>query len=374
MMFDPPDFPYKELSETLRDHYDSEYLLFNVDTTNTDAVSSINKDLAGAADQIISNVGNHIDFDTTECLDTGNTPFLGNKSTENLNVEQNTELYIVQSDNLLNYEPTLLDENTVNQFLLPLQISSDTNKETEDTGPDILALHSCVICHEIFTTEADLLDHTISFHASDPNLDPMPNSNQHYDLDLDSFWLVCGICQRVLSTALEIEPTGTYLLTFSFFGITQSLINTQDHAEDVASKECGQIFCACDICEKRFSSIEELKMHAIGCQTMGKKDRRSYSSGGSSKMWNCGSCNQLFATARELYRHKRGEDRPTGAPLMAYVCEECDKVLAACALYTRIRRCTKSRSRAGIQSLTRKEGIPSGPGAEPALSFRKAFP
>ncbi|KAI8425082.1 hypothetical protein MSG28_006944 [Choristoneura fumiferana] len=390
MMFDPPDFPYKELSETLRDHYDSEYLLFNVDTTNTDAVSSINKDLAGAADQIISNVGNHIDFDTTECLDTGNTPFLGNKSTENLNVEQNTELYIVQSDNLLNYEPTLLDENTVNQFLLPLQISSDTNKETEDTGPDILALHSCVICHEIFTTEADLLDHTISFHASDPNLDPMPSSsptrtiveqqnkmpdsNQHYDLDLDSFWLVCGICQRVLSTALEIEPTEQLCCATSDgkSSVSPKKLHTmyvcdfcsglfadagaldrhrsscyvqdqsqsfsppqKDHAEDVASKECGQIFCACDICEKRFSSIEELKMHAIGCQTMGKKDRRSYSSGGSSKMWNCGSCNQLFATARELYRHKRGEDRPTGAPLMAYVCEECDKVLGSmCALHT----------------------------------------
>lgn len=127
MMFDPPDFPYKELSETLRDHYDSDYLLFNVDTTTTDAVSSINKDMAGPADQIISNVGNHIDFDTTECLDTGHTSFLGN-STTNLNAEQSTELYIVQSDNLLSYEPTLLDENTVNQFLLPLQISSGANK------------------------------------------------------------------------------------------------------------------------------------------------------------------------------------------------------------------------------------------------------
>lgn len=38
---------------------------------------------------------------------------------------------------------------------------------------------------------------------------------------------------------------------------------------------------------------------------------------------------------RELYRHKRGEDRPPGAPLMAYVCEECDKVLGSmCALHT----------------------------------------
>lgn len=36
----------------------------------------------------------------------------------------------------------------------------------------------------------------------------IPDSNQSNDLDLDSFWLVCGICQRVLSTALEIEPTG----------------------------------------------------------------------------------------------------------------------------------------------------------------------
>lgn len=36
----------------------------------------------------------------------------------------------------------------------------------ETLGPDLLALHSCVICHEIFTTEADLLDHTISLHTS----------------------------------------------------------------------------------------------------------------------------------------------------------------------------------------------------------------
>lgn len=42
-----------------------------------------------------------------------------------------------------------------------------------------------------------------------------------------------------------------------------------------------------------------------------------------------------YPCCRELYRHKRGEDRPPGAPLMAYVCEECDKVLGSmCALHT----------------------------------------
>lgn len=33
-------------------------------------------------------------------------------------------------------------------------------------GPDLLALHSCMVCHEIFTTESDLLDHTILLHTS----------------------------------------------------------------------------------------------------------------------------------------------------------------------------------------------------------------
>lgn len=39
-------------------------------------------------------------------------------------------------------------------------------QDIDNCGPDLLALHSCVICHDIFTTEADLLDHTIAFHAS----------------------------------------------------------------------------------------------------------------------------------------------------------------------------------------------------------------
>lgn len=39
-------------------------------------------------------------------------------------------------------------------------------QEIDNSGPDLLALHSCVICHDIFTTESDLLDHTIAFHAS----------------------------------------------------------------------------------------------------------------------------------------------------------------------------------------------------------------
>lgn len=48
------------------------------------------------------------------------------------------------------------------------------------------------------------------------------------------------------------------------------------------------------------------------------------------------SSHEIFVNnSRELYRHKRGEDRPPGTPLMAYVCEECDKVLGSmCALHT----------------------------------------
>lgn len=38
----------------------------------------------------------------------------------------------------------------------------------ENAGVDVLALHSCVMCNEIFTKEADLLDHAISVHSSNP--------------------------------------------------------------------------------------------------------------------------------------------------------------------------------------------------------------
>ncbi|XP_063367469.1 zinc finger protein 271-like [Cydia amplana] len=382
MMFDPPDFPYKELSDTLRDHYDSDYLLFNSDAVATDS-TNINKDLADVADQMLTNVGNQIVFDSTKTLNEGELSFL----TSTTNIEQNTELFIVQSDNLLNnFEPTLLDDNTVNQFLLPLQVSANGNKDTEDTGPDLLALHSCVICHEIFTTDSDLLDHTISFHTTDPVLDTLPSSSSAdaidlqpklqdishpNDIDFESYWLVCGICERVLSTALETEPTEQLccttsdgktsvsprkLLTMYVCDFCNGLFADADAldrhrltcfvpdqsqsfyppAENSSATTNDQLCCACDTCGKRFSTIEELKVHTIGCsQVVSKRDRRSYTNATSSKMWNCGSCNQLFATARELYRHKRGEDRPSGAPLMAYVCEECDKVLGSmCALHT----------------------------------------
>lgn len=129
MMFDPPDFPYKELCDTLRDQYDTDDLLLTHDTTHGDLVSS-NKSLAEVTEQMITSVENQLSFhsnDNGRFFNVENNSFLDTNSST-----QNTELYIVQpSDNLFNYEPNLLDENTVNQFLLPLQNSSENNKVNE---------------------------------------------------------------------------------------------------------------------------------------------------------------------------------------------------------------------------------------------------
>ncbi|KOB68914.1 Uncharacterized protein OBRU01_17445, partial [Operophtera brumata] len=83
-----------------------------------------------------------------------------------------------------------------------------------------------------------------------------------------------------------------------------------------------RLTCYGEDCIYEFPSTEELKKHLLGCMRPRNVRRsRTYAAASNSKMWNCGSCNQL-----ELYRHKRGEDRPEGAPLTAYVCEVCDKV------------------------------------------------
>ncbi|XP_075982609.1 uncharacterized protein LOC142980901 [Anticarsia gemmatalis] len=385
MMFDPPDYPYKELSET----YD---LLFNNDVENNGQHSNFNKNTPEAT-TAVSNVENQLSFNSN---DSGRFFSIENTSLfqeSNTNLQQNTELYIVQSDSLFNFEPTLLDENTVNQFLLPLQDATDKPKEIENSGPDLLALHSCVLCHEIFTTEADLLDHTISLHTSTPeNSLDQPQSvfipatlndkagtriaeeTSHNSENFETEWLVCKICERVLSTALEVEPTeqlccigadgkssvfSRKLCTMYVCDFCSGLFadgdaldkhrltcfveddNNYYENENVPSNINGgpsyKEICKCDVCGKQCTSSDDLRDHMMECHRPPhqRNTRRAYTNSNSNKMWNCGSCNQLFATARELYRHKRGEDRPEGAPLMAYVCEECDKVLGSmCALHT----------------------------------------
>ncbi|XP_049877870.1 zinc finger protein 888-like [Pectinophora gossypiella] len=373
MMFDPPDYPYKDLTETLRDHLDPDDLLLNgPGSVDSDA----SKNLTEVTEHLIANVESQLPFHLISCNDSGRyfnvdnnaLPYLDD--TRNTNVE-NAEVYIVQPpDNLFNYEPTLLDENTVNQFLLPLKDSGDNNKNPESIGPDILALHSCVICHDIFTTDADLLDHTISVHASDNTLiSSVLESNPAGTLDFEAEWLVCSVCQRVLSTALEVEPSEQLCCSdgdgkggvaykklhtmyvcdccSGLFADGDSLdahrltcfVPEQPYYADDMVITSPEILFSCDTCSKQFGSAEDLKVHTTECQpvrpSLRRGERRAYNSNSTNKMWNCGSCNQLFATARELYRHKRGEDRPPGAPLMAYVCEECDKVLGSmCALHT----------------------------------------
>ncbi|XP_053613815.1 zinc finger protein 354A-like isoform X1 [Plodia interpunctella] len=387
MMFDPPDFPYKDLGDTLGEHYAQDDLMFNCN----DQMNDMNKELVTVTEEMISNVENQLIFQSNDAgryFNMDSSPTLP----KNTNISnQNTSLYIVQPDHILNFEPTLLDENTVNQFLLPAQSSS--NKDAVSNEPNLLALHSCVICHEIFTSDADLLDHTISYHATrstdstDQNDILLPNeggtatltgSNDEpktSNLDFESDWLVCSICERVLSTALEVEPTeqlccndgsgkssvsSRKLLTMYVCEFCSGLFadgealdrhrlscyNAEDqnyYLEELAIADAANSSpppglaynCACG---KQYPTPEELKIHTAQgqCQKpVTRNVRRTYSTANSNKMWNCGSCNQLFATARELYRHKRGEDRSPGAPLMAYVCEECDKVLGSmCALHT----------------------------------------
>ncbi|CAB3245886.1 unnamed protein product [Arctia plantaginis] len=119
MMFDPPDYPFKELSET----YD---LLFNNDSENSGQQSSSNINVTDTL-LTVNSVENQLAFNSN---DSGRFFNVDNSSLfqDNTPTVQNTELYIVQSDNLFNFEPLLLDENTVNQFLLPLQDVADKPK------------------------------------------------------------------------------------------------------------------------------------------------------------------------------------------------------------------------------------------------------
>lgn len=112
MMFDPPDFPYRELSETLREHYSADDL-FN-DVSTNDNVIRLEEVLSDVTENVKN--GEKFFFEST-CF--------GETVTEN--IEQNTELYVVQPD-IFHMESTLLDDNIVNQFLLPLQVSSEKEK------------------------------------------------------------------------------------------------------------------------------------------------------------------------------------------------------------------------------------------------------
>ncbi|XP_013170682.1 PREDICTED: zinc finger protein 28-like [Papilio xuthus] len=381
MMFDPPDFPYRDLSE-LRDNYEADDL-FNNDVPNN-AVTNF----GDSGIHEVTNIDNQLSLHSNNSGRYFNIENVPPANSSENNESTNTELYVVQQD-IFNFESTLLDDNIVNQFLLPLQTDADKNKDVE-IGPDLLALHSCAVCHEIFTTEADLLDHTISLHASDnyversqsvPEVNSLKesietnNENQSYEAE----WLVCRVCERVLSTVVEtesndqlccIDDNGRHSISRRRLGAMYvcdscSYLFADGDALDRHRVTCclqerdniispllnthisSDISDLLDSCENADASLsaEETGMQTVICdRPLTRQTRRPYSNSSSNKMWNCGSCNQLFATARELYRHKRGEDRPEGAPLVAYVCEECDKVLGSmCALHThkKMHRVTK---------------------------------
>ncbi|CAG4957721.1 unnamed protein product [Colias eurytheme] len=369
-----------EFNETLdmHDRFDTDDLLFSHDATPA-SMANAEKDLITITEEIITTVENNFNPEEDNHYFTMENESFIDMSTV-ITHDENATIQLIQTEHLLNDEPTLLDENTVNQFLLPLPASTNENKENLNTGPDLLALYSCVICHDIFTNDADLLDHTILMHASDnstnssiPKLAPQ-NTNSGKELptgstNFDAEWLVCCLCERVLSTALENEPT-EQLCCIDINGkssVAPRKLSTMFVCDicnylfaDGEALDCHKLSCysesdqlpgnleecileaplpqsinilPCTLCGKQCSTDEELRAHAESHRP--GRGRRAYTPGNSSKMWNCGSCNQLFATARELYRHKRGEDRPPGAPVMAYVCEECDKELGSmCALHT----------------------------------------
>lgn len=111
-MFDPPDYPYKELSETF-----DELLLNKKTCIVPDA----------AQETIINSLSNSLSFHSNDSgrYFNSDSDFV---TDNNLNVEHGTNFYAVATENLLSYEPTLLDESTVNQFLIPLQDSGDNAK------------------------------------------------------------------------------------------------------------------------------------------------------------------------------------------------------------------------------------------------------
>lgn len=133
MMFDPPDYPYKDLSETLRENYGPDDLLFtNVhhESDRVDNFSLSNNELVAVTEQMISNVENELSYqrnDSGRYFNVENSSNLVSNNNANCN-EPNRQLFYVQPDSLFNYEPTLLDDNTVNQFLLPLQNSTEKSK------------------------------------------------------------------------------------------------------------------------------------------------------------------------------------------------------------------------------------------------------
>lgn len=122
MMFDPPDFPYKELTDSINEHYSTDDLLFNNDAVVIDSISN-DKDLVKVTEEMISSVENRLPYNSNNAGRAFNI-----ESRSILDAEQNIGLYVLQSDNSLNYEPTLLDDNTVNQFLLPVQTPSNKEK------------------------------------------------------------------------------------------------------------------------------------------------------------------------------------------------------------------------------------------------------
>lgn len=116
MMFDPPDYPYKELVDTY---------IPNNSLLSSEATKQENSNVSPShGSLLVNNTEKQLlqlqSNDSKRHFSIENSIF-----SENTNINQNLGLFNSQSDVFFSSEPRLLDENTVNQFLLPLQESKE---------------------------------------------------------------------------------------------------------------------------------------------------------------------------------------------------------------------------------------------------------
>lgn len=131
-MYDSPEFSYRDFTETLdlEDRFDTDTLLFTHEITET-GTENIEKDSIPATARLISPVKNNL---LLSCNDSGQHFSIGTESITEHNTQScqndNNITSIVPVHNLFYDESTLLDENIVDQFLIPTSTSSNSNEVT----------------------------------------------------------------------------------------------------------------------------------------------------------------------------------------------------------------------------------------------------
>lgn len=128
MMYDSIEFTYRDFTETLdlEDRFDTDNLLFSHEITESIAENT-EKDATPATGEISSPVKNNL---LLSCNNSGQYFSIATESIDERNIIQsdNTDSNFVQAQNSFCDESTLLDENIVDQFLIPSPISSKLNE------------------------------------------------------------------------------------------------------------------------------------------------------------------------------------------------------------------------------------------------------